>query len=121
MPKTHPSHKTRYSDSSIYDEVCEFCGGTDASGDMSLGSECPGDPNDPKYAHGMARDMMVDSQTHFSMVERFDKAPIDQNWYVDFNPFGQKCPEMTVGQLEAKIDDEITRLTDLKKQLQAFK
>ena len=25
----HPTHKTRYSDSSQYDEVCEYCGTTD--------------------------------------------------------------------------------------------
>jgi hypothetical protein len=30
---THPTHKTRYSDSSLYDEVCTLCGATD-SGQM---------------------------------------------------------------------------------------
>ena len=41
MPKTHPTHKTRFSDSSFHDEVCEACGGTDAAGDLSLGDPCP--------------------------------------------------------------------------------
>jgi hypothetical protein len=27
---THPTHKTRYSDSSFYDEVCTLCGATDS-------------------------------------------------------------------------------------------
>lgn len=40
--KTHPSHKIRVSvDSSIYDEVCDGCGATDASGDVRLGEPCP--------------------------------------------------------------------------------
>lgn len=26
----HPSHRTRYSDSSLYDEVCVLCGATDS-------------------------------------------------------------------------------------------
>lgn len=38
---THPSHKTRISDSSLYDEVCTLCGATDASGDKRLSSPCP--------------------------------------------------------------------------------
>lgn len=42
--KDHPSHLTRYSDSSLYDEVCVNCGATDASGDDRLKSPCP-DPN----------------------------------------------------------------------------
>lgn len=37
----HLSHKTRFSDSSIYDEKCVWCGGTDAAGDRSLNSPCP--------------------------------------------------------------------------------
>ena len=36
-------HKTRYSDSSIYDEVCTICGATDANGDDRLKYPCPGD------------------------------------------------------------------------------
>lgn len=38
---THSSHDTRYSDSSLYDEVCKACGGTDAIGDTSLNRPCP--------------------------------------------------------------------------------
>lgn len=30
--KKHPSHQTRYSDSSLYDEVCVNCGATDVAG-----------------------------------------------------------------------------------------
>lgn len=39
----HPSHKTRFSDSSLYDEVCIFCGATDGAGDRRLKSPCPVD------------------------------------------------------------------------------
>lgn len=47
IPRTdHPSHKTRYSDSSIYDEVCIYCGATDASGDYDLKFPCPKAPKD---------------------------------------------------------------------------
>lgn len=37
----HPSHITRFSDSSFYDEKCVLCGGTDGSGDHSLLLPCP--------------------------------------------------------------------------------
>lgn len=36
----HETHKTRYSDSSIYDEVCEYCGATDAN-QAVLDRPCP--------------------------------------------------------------------------------
>lgn len=35
-------HKTRYSDSSLYDEKCVRCGGTDGRGDGSLNHRCSG-------------------------------------------------------------------------------
>lgn len=38
---THPSHKTRISDSSIYDEICTLCGATDARGGNRLNEPCP--------------------------------------------------------------------------------
>lgn len=34
-------HVTRYSDSSLYDEVCVLCGATDARGDDRLERKCP--------------------------------------------------------------------------------
>lgn len=37
----HPSHITRFSDSSFYDSKCVLCGGTDGSGDYSLERPCP--------------------------------------------------------------------------------
>lgn len=42
--KDHPSHKTRYSDSSIYDEVCIYCEATDGRGDNGLKVPCPRSP-----------------------------------------------------------------------------
>jgi hypothetical protein len=44
--KTHPSHKTRISDASRYDEVCDVCGATDAAGDRRLGHPCKEYPFD---------------------------------------------------------------------------
>lgn len=38
----HPSHKTRFSDSSFYDEICTLCGATDAAGDDRLKHQCQG-------------------------------------------------------------------------------
>lgn len=38
---THPTHNTRYSDSSLYDEVCKKCGATDAMGCDLLNKSCP--------------------------------------------------------------------------------
>lgn len=35
------SHQTRFSDSSLYDEVCTLCGATDAPGDYRLSWCCP--------------------------------------------------------------------------------
>lgn len=37
----HPSHVTRFSDSSFYDEVCVLCGATDAIGSHALEKPCP--------------------------------------------------------------------------------
>jgi hypothetical protein len=39
--KVDPTHKTRFSDSSLYDEVCIYCGATDGRGDNRLGDPCP--------------------------------------------------------------------------------
>ena len=33
-------HKTRFSDSSLYDEICTKCGATDAIGDNRLDNPC---------------------------------------------------------------------------------
>jgi hypothetical protein len=33
-------HRTRFSDSSMYDEKCVLCGGTDAYGDARLNKPC---------------------------------------------------------------------------------
>lgn len=38
----YATHKTRYSDSSLYDEVCEVCGATDYVGSFKLNQPCPG-------------------------------------------------------------------------------
>ena len=41
--QTHPTHTTRYSDSSLYDEVCTKCGANDAPGrGQSLELPCQG-------------------------------------------------------------------------------
>lgn len=34
-------HCTRFSDSSFYDEVCIYCGATDATGSYNLSCLCP--------------------------------------------------------------------------------
>lgn len=36
----HPTHKTRFSDSSFYDEVCTLCGVTDTDGMADLSKPC---------------------------------------------------------------------------------
>ncbi len=36
----HPTHRTRFSDASSYDEICELCGLTD---------QVPGGPGDLQY------------------------------------------------------------------------
>ena len=41
-------HVTRYSDSSLYDERCIHCGGTDASGDGRLDKRCLGSNPKPQ-------------------------------------------------------------------------
>ena len=46
MTQKHPSHKTRYSDSSYYDEICIHCGATDIvpGGWGKLADPCPKEP-----------------------------------------------------------------------------
>jgi hypothetical protein len=40
--KLHPSHKTRVSDASSFDEVCIYCGATDELGSWgNLAKPCP--------------------------------------------------------------------------------
>lgn len=51
---THQSHSTRYSDSSLYDEVCKKCGATDANGDERLNRPCPNE-NGKEHEGGFAR------------------------------------------------------------------
>ncbi len=42
VDKCHPSHKTRFSDASTYDEVCVNCGATDGLGTWGkLKYPCP--------------------------------------------------------------------------------
>lgn len=40
-------HKTRMSDSSLYDEVCVWCGATDGNGVAALNGPCPKAPVTP--------------------------------------------------------------------------
>lgn len=48
----HPSHKTRYSDSSHYDEVCVYCGATDRvpGGWGNLKYPCTNEPDQRRVA-----------------------------------------------------------------------
>lgn len=39
---THPTHKTRISDASTFDEICVHCGATDTWGSNLLNLPCPG-------------------------------------------------------------------------------
>lgn len=51
MPKPTPEshgHKTRFSDSSLYDEKCVYCGATDGWGDNGLKNPCPQKDNPNK-------------------------------------------------------------------------
>lgn len=45
---THSSHKTRFSDASTFDEICEHCGATDRPGDDRLEEPCPGRRLEPR-------------------------------------------------------------------------
>src|SRR5579872_5284053 len=45
---SHPSHKTRMSDSSLYDEVCTLCGATDNC--PRLEQVCPNNPRRFEHA-----------------------------------------------------------------------
>jgi hypothetical protein len=46
---SHPSHKTRFSDSSLYDEVCTLCGVTDYNGMAKLDAPCKNAPAATTY------------------------------------------------------------------------
>ncbi len=39
----HPSHKTRFSDASSFDEICTECGATDRAGSDKLKKPCKPD------------------------------------------------------------------------------
>jgi hypothetical protein len=42
----HPTHNTRISDASSFDEICDRCGATDFPGSDRLAHPCPGPPGD---------------------------------------------------------------------------
>lgn len=44
---THPTHKTRISDASTFDEICVHCGATDTRGSDLLNLPCPNAPPPP--------------------------------------------------------------------------
>lgn len=48
--RLHPSHKTRHSDASTFDEICVLCGYTDIAGGGwgQLKYPCPGRPKNWK-------------------------------------------------------------------------
>lgn len=56
-------HVTRYSDSSLYDEVCVLCGGTDAVGDKRLKELCKAAPEnnakEVEESYGFAKNDIV--------------------------------------------------------------
>jgi hypothetical protein len=52
--RTHPSHETRFSDASTFDEICVNCGATDAYGG-GLDSECSSPK--PKGLDGFIREV----------------------------------------------------------------
>lgn len=58
----HPSHKTRSSDSSLYDEVCVYCGATDGRGDHSLKRPCPRAPVADDIGE-CEKDLLIDMST----------------------------------------------------------
>lgn len=48
-PGLHPSHETRFSDASTFDEICVNCGATDELGSWgALAQACPKEP--PRHA-----------------------------------------------------------------------
>lgn len=56
----HPSHVTRPSDASSYDEICVNCGRTDSVGSWGkLMQPCPSEPKD----HSVAR--LIGAATYF--------------------------------------------------------
>lgn len=46
MSETHPSHNTRISDASSFDEICVHCGATDRRGSNELAYPCPKAPEE---------------------------------------------------------------------------
>lgn len=51
----YDTHKTRFSDSSLVDEICVKCGATDAIGDDRLNQPCPcADSDEEPYAGPVA-------------------------------------------------------------------
>lgn len=80
--RKHPSHKTRFSDSSFYDEVCEVCGATDQvpGGWGELGKPCPATPSPPQDP----RDEALRVARHFLKVHHWnDNAPGRGCWDLD--------------------------------------
>lgn len=71
----HPSHQTRYSDSSLYDEVCTLCGATDARNDDRLRHPCGQAPeSDKDKLFKAAAQALMTIDAIYQWVDRVEKA-----------------------------------------------
>jgi hypothetical protein len=53
----HPSHVTRFSDASSFDEICVNCGAVDRLGSWgALGDPCSAEPEEHRIARALSAD-----------------------------------------------------------------
>ena len=110
-PPDENGHVTRFSDSSLYDEVCINCGATDTGG--SLDKPCPSvptsGPTSPATVAAVndlngflshdAHEQLVDKVVVTSTEAEGRRYPTPENTLdsAPITPFGEKCPECEDG------------------------
>ncbi len=81
--EVHPSHKTRFSDSSLYDEICMLCGHTDSDREGRLKLPCPqARPEEkssvPDVQSNKSNYWLRPSATFYEVISRLTGKPICQ-------------------------------------------
>ena len=93
-------HKTRFSDASTFDEICENCGATDANGSNLLNKPCP------KRERAVVK--MTDRQR---VLRRFPRAVLDRSLFGGWRERGDPAPRVvSLGTKEKEMTARYDRL-----------
>jgi hypothetical protein len=92
---THPTHKTRFSDSSLYDEVCTLCGYTDAGEMLKVPCEKIAPQENLLERNNLAKQYIANALNRFDLNSLWlpiKYAEPDKQYLIKWDDVsGQKC------------------------------